>query len=56
MSTAAERRVHIPDESRLVFISPQDTSRLVYVVQQNRIVYVEKQSTSKDRTVYASEV
>lgn len=56
MSTAAERIVRIPDESRLVFVPKEDGSRKVYVMQQDRIVRVERQTTSSDRTVYASEV
>ena len=56
MTTAAERTVRIPDESRLVFIPKEDGSRKVYVMQQDRIVYIERQSSSSDRTVYASEV
>lgn len=55
MSTAAERTVRIPDESRLVFVQGQDTNRIARVRAQTRLVFVEKKPTSADRVVYANE-
>lgn len=55
MSTAAERTIRIPEESRIVFVDLFNENRTIRVREQNRSVLVERQSTSADRTVYANE-
>jgi len=55
MTTAAERTVRIPDESRLVFVDLFDEYRVVRVREQYRTVNVERKPNSADRTVYANE-
>jgi len=44
MTTTAERRIHIPFESRRIVIPPADTAdnRTVFIQVENRTVYIRR--------------
>ena len=58
MTTAAERTIDIPFESRKVYIPRGTTSddRTVLIKFESRTVYIERQSTSAERTVMVTEL